>query len=151
MGSVIQNIMNYGFICTCQKESGIKSNKLPLSLLIAAFQKLSLYLFLLIFYTLFKRTEVAEFCHVYVNPALFLFRVTSLVTQCSHFTRSKVSVQQHHGLLSKELQKAGLVGSTAAEEAGRSKQGSFANRRCFYLRMSEWSREVCRIKRRLFL
>lgn len=72
---------------------------------------------------------------------------TSLVTQCSHFTRSKVFMQQHHGLLSKELQKVDLIGSTATEEAGKSKQGSFANRGCFYLRMSKWSKEECRTKR----
>lgn len=53
---------------------------------------------------------------MYVLTQLFPFRVTSLVTQCSHFTGSKVFVKQHHGLLSKELRKVGLVGSSAAEE-----------------------------------
>lgn len=42
------------------------------------------------------------------------------------------------GLLSKELQKVGLVGNTAEEEAGKSKKGSFVSRGCFYLRMSGW-------------
>lgn len=50
-------------------------------------------------------------------------------------------------MLSEELWKAGLVGGTAAEEAGKSTQGSFAIRGCFYLRMSECSREECGIKR----
>lgn len=121
IGSVTQIIMNYGVFCTCHKESETKISILPLSLLISAFQKSPVCFFLLIFHILFKETEVAGFCACVLIQLSFFSKSLLQDTQGSHFTRSKVFVQQYHGLLSKALWKEGPVLTTAAEEAGKSK------------------------------
>lgn len=121
IGSVIQIVMNYRVFCTCHKESETKISKLPLSLLISAFQKSPVYFFLLIFHILFKEPVVAGFCACVLTQLSFFLKSLLWYTQCSHFTRPRVFVQQYYGPLSKELWKEGPVSTTAAEGAGKSK------------------------------